>query len=79
VNTSLEAAECSRLFEALEWRFRLFELGNLQLVSNERKERGRIIKNFTDEAVSKLSVHYKWLLKWTVPKLQVMVESDKAL
>jgi hypothetical protein len=79
VNTSLDIDQFSSLYEALGWRFRLFELGHLQLVSIEGKKGGRRTRHLIEEAVSKLSVHYNWLSKWTIPKLQQIVESDEAL
>lgn len=79
VDTSLDIDQFSSLYDAVGWRFRLFELGDLQLVSTEGKEGGRRTRELIEEAVSKLSVHYKWLSKWTVPKLRLIVESDESL
>jgi hypothetical protein len=78
-NTSLDAAQCSSLYEVLQWRFRLSELGDSQLVcTNSKKKRFRT-RNLIEEAVSKLSVHYRWLSKWTVPSLQLILNTDEAL
>jgi hypothetical protein len=79
LNTWLDVAQCGSLYEALGWRFRLSELGDLQLVCTEGKKKGMRTRNLIEEAVSKLSVHYKWLSKWTVPKLQLILNSDEAL
>jgi hypothetical protein len=78
-DTSLDAAQCSSLYEALEWRFRLSQLGDLQLVCTNRKKKGLRTGNLIEEAVSKLSVHYRWLSKWTVPSLQLVLNTDEAL
>jgi hypothetical protein len=78
-NTSLDAAQCNSLYEALGWRFRLSELGDLQLVSTDRKKKGLRTRNLIEEAMSKLSVHYRWLFKWTVPPLLLVLNSDEAL
>lgn len=79
VKTSLDLDQFSGLYEALGWRFRFFEIGHLQLVSSEKKKGRRRTGQLIEEAVSTLSVHYNWLLKWTVPKLQLLMESDEAL
>ncbi|PNF40944.1 hypothetical protein B7P43_G08850, partial [Cryptotermes secundus] len=78
-DTSLDVAQCNRLYEALEWRFRLSELGDLQLVCTDRKKKGLRTRNLIEEAVSKLSVHYRWLSKWTVPSLQLVLKTDEAV
>jgi hypothetical protein len=78
-NTLLNAAQSSSLYEVLEWRFRLSELGDLQLVRANRKEEGTRTGNLIEEAVSKLSVHYRWLFKWTLPTLQRILNSDETL
>lgn len=78
-DTSLDAAQCSSLYEALEWRFRLSELGDLQLVCTDRKKKGSRTRNLIEAAVSKLSVHYRWLSKWTVPSLQLILNTDEAV
>jgi hypothetical protein len=75
VKTLLDDDQCSSLHDALGWRLRLSGLGNLQLVSSDRKK----TRNLIEEAVSKLSVHYRWLVKWTVPKLQSVIDSDETL
>jgi hypothetical protein len=79
VRTSLDDDQYSSLRDALRWRLRLFGLGALQLVISNGKKQGRKTRNLIEEAVSKLSVHYRWLAKWTVPKLQSLMDSDGTL
>jgi len=79
LKTSLDDDQCSSLHNALGWRLRLSGLGNLQLVSNDRKKQGKKTRHLIEEAVSKLSVHYRWLVKWTVPRLQSLIDSDETL
>jgi len=79
LKTSLDDDQCSSLHDALGWRLRFSGLGNLQLVSSDRKKQGKKTRNLVEEAVSKLSVHYRWLVKWTVPKLQSVIDSDETL
>jgi hypothetical protein len=79
VTSSLDNDQCSGLHDALGWRLRLSGLGNLQLVSSDSKKQGKKMRNLINEAVSKLSVHYRWLTKWTVPKLLSVIDSDERL
>ena len=79
VKTSLVDDQCNSLRDALGWRLRLSGLGNLQLVTSDRKKQRKKMRNLIEEAVSKLSVHYHWLVKWTVPKLQTVIDSDETL
>jgi hypothetical protein len=78
-NAPLVAAQSRSLREALEWRFRLSELGDLQLVPADKREKGMRTRNLIEEAMSKLSVHYRWLSKWTLPTLQLLLSSDEVL
>jgi hypothetical protein len=78
-NTSLDAAQSSGLYEVLGWRFRFSQLGELQLVHTDKKEKGMRTENLIEEAVATLSVHYRWFSKWTVSALQLMLNSDEAL
>jgi hypothetical protein len=79
VKTLLDDDQCSSLHDALGWRLRLSGLGNLQLVNSDGKKQGRKTRNLIEGAVSTLSVHYRWLAKWTVPKLQSVMDLDEAL
>lgn len=77
--TSLNVAQFGSFYEVLAWRFRFSGLGEMQLISSERQESGRKSGNLVEEVVSKLSVHYNWLKKWTIPELQRLLDEDEVL
>lgn len=65
--------EWSQFDSALHWFDRFIEIGNLQLIKSDDKQ---LTNRLIDEAITSLSVHYRWIFKHLIPKIYLALEKQ---
>ena len=65
--------EWSKFDSALYWFDRFIEIGNLQLIKSANK---RLTNRLIDEAITSLTVHYRWISKHLIPKIYLALEKQ---